>query len=73
MASGTVTAKPERGGKPQPGEARERKPSRLRWLPGTRLGRLIIALNVLGLAVLIAGALVLNSCARGWSTPASTA
>ena len=34
-------------------------------LPGTRLGRLIIALNVLGLAVLIAGALVLNELRRG--------
>jgi two-component system, OmpR family, sensor histidine kinase ChvG len=65
MASGTVTAKPERGGKPRPQEARERKPSRLRWLPGTRLGRLIIALNVLGLAVLIAGALVLNELRQG--------
>src|SRR5690242_19876268 len=35
------------------------------WLPGTRLGRLIIALNVLGLAILIAGALVLNELRRG--------
>jgi two-component system sensor histidine kinase ChvG len=60
MASDTVTAKPDRGRKP--GGVR---PSRFRWLPGTRLGRLIIALNVLGLAVLIAGALVLNELRQG--------
>ena len=34
--------------------------SRLRWLPGSRLGRLILALNLLGLAILIGGALVQN-------------
>jgi two-component system sensor histidine kinase ChvG len=34
-------------------------------LPGSRLGRLIIALNLLGLAVLIVGALVLNELRRG--------
>lgn len=55
MASGTDTAKAERG----------RRPSRFRWLPGSRLGRLIIVLNVLGLAILIAGALVLNELRRG--------
>jgi two-component system sensor histidine kinase ChvG len=55
MASATDTAKPERA----------RKPARFRWLPGTRLGRLIIALNVLGLAILIGGALVLNELRRG--------
>jgi two-component system sensor histidine kinase ChvG len=60
MASGTDTAKPDRGAQP-----RARRPSRLRWLPGTRLGRLIIALNVLGLAILIAGSLVLNELRRG--------
>jgi two-component system sensor histidine kinase ChvG len=60
MASATGTAKPDRGAK-----ARDRRPSRLRWLPGTRLGRLIIALNVLGLAILIAGSLVLNELRRG--------
>ena len=36
-----------------------------RMPPGSRLGRLIIALNLLGLAVLIAGALVLNELRRG--------
>ncbi|MDB5424234.1 MAG: sensor histidine kinase, partial [Phenylobacterium sp.] len=60
MASDTDTAKPEQGPKP-----RERRPSRLSWLPGSRLGRLIVALNVLGLAVLIVGALVLNELRRG--------
>ena len=39
--------------------------SRFRWLPGSRLGRLILALNLLGLAILIGGALVLNELRRG--------
>jgi two-component system, OmpR family, sensor histidine kinase ChvG len=55
MASDTDTARPER--KP--------RRSRFRWLPGSRLGHLIIALNVLGLTILIAGALVLNELRRG--------
>jgi two-component system sensor histidine kinase ChvG len=55
MASATATAKPEPA-----------RPRRTGWrLPGSRLGRLIIALNLLGLAVLIAGALVLNELRRG--------
>src|SRR5215472_5267927 len=54
MASATDTARPERGRRRRRG-----------WLPGTRLGRLIVALNVLGLAILIAGALVLNELRRG--------
>jgi two-component system sensor histidine kinase ChvG len=58
-----IRAKPAR----QADEAPERtvKPSRLRWLPGSRLARLIVVLNVLGLAILIAGALVLNELRRG--------
>ena len=36
-----------------------------RFLPGSRLGQLIIALNLLGLAILISGALVLNELRRG--------
>ena len=36
MASATDTAKPER----------KRRSYRSRWLPGSKLGRLIIALNV---------------------------
>ena len=55
MASAIDTAKADRGP----------RPSRFRWLPGSRLGRLIIALNALGLAVLIMGALVLNELRRG--------
>ncbi|WP_395672951.1 stimulus-sensing domain-containing protein [Phenylobacterium sp.] len=55
MASATDTARAER---PQ-------RRSRLAWLPGTRLGRLIIGLNVLGLAILVGGALVMNELRRG--------
>ncbi len=59
MASATAIAKPEPAGE---------KPER-RWrLPGSRLGRLIIALNLLGLAILIGGALVLNELRRGLIT-----
>jgi two-component system, OmpR family, sensor histidine kinase ChvG len=54
MASATDTAKADR--------RRRRFAS---WLPGTRLGRLIVALNLLGLAILVAGALVLNELRRG--------
>ncbi|MFN3521246.1 MAG: stimulus-sensing domain-containing protein [Phenylobacterium sp.] len=55
MASDTDTAKARRGP----------RPSRMRWLPGSRLGRTIIALNMLALAVLVSGALVLNELRRG--------
>ena len=52
MASDTATARPE--------------PRRIRrWLRGSKLGRLIVALNLLGLAILIAGALILNEFRRG--------
>ena len=57
MASAIATAKPD------PGETA--KALRRRWLPGSRLGRLIIALNLIGLAILIVGALVLNEFRRG--------
>lgn len=54
MASDTATANPEP-------EARPR-----RWWPqGSRLGRLIIALNLLSLAILVGGALTLNEMRRG--------
>jgi two-component system sensor histidine kinase ChvG len=53
MASATATARPEK--RTAKGTAERR-----RWLPGSKLGRLIIALNLIGLAVLIVGALVLN-------------
>ncbi len=52
MASATDTGKPE-----------PRRPSRF-W-PGSKLGRLIVFLNVLGLTVLVAGALILNELRRG--------
>lgn len=40
---------------------------RRRWWspPGSRLGRLIVGLNLLGLAILVGGALVLNELRRG--------
>lgn len=71
MASATAIAKAEDdepdllGERPPPAR---RPRSRLRpalRLPGTRLGRLIIGLNLIGLLVLIAGALVLNELRRG--------
>jgi two-component system sensor histidine kinase ChvG len=71
MASATDTARAERRAASRQAtaeQAAERPASRrqrFNWLPGTRLGRLIIALNVLGLAILIAGALVLNELRRG--------
>jgi two-component system sensor histidine kinase ChvG len=56
MASATATAKPEAADAERP----------RRWsLPGSRLGRLIIVLNLLGLTILIIGALVLNELRRG--------
>ena len=58
MASAIATAKPE---KTTARGAVERR----RWLPGSRLGRLIIALNLVGLLILIVGALVLNEFRRG--------
>lgn len=56
MASATDTAK---------ADGRESRRSRLRWLPGSRLGRIIIGLNVIGVLVLVSGALVLNELRRG--------
>ena len=52
MASATATEKAE----PRP---------RWRLWLGSRLGRLIVVLNLLGLAILIAGALILNELGRG--------
>ncbi|HLZ83465.1 MAG TPA: stimulus-sensing domain-containing protein [Caulobacteraceae bacterium] len=65
MASATATAKPDRGGGGRGEDSRAPRLSRFRWLPGTRLGRLIIALNFSGLVILIAGALVLNELRQG--------
>jgi two-component system sensor histidine kinase ChvG len=52
MASATATAKADAG----PGKG---------FLPSSRLGRLIIFLNMLGLVILIAGALILNQLRSG--------
>lgn len=56
MASATATVKPE---------ARPGRKSRPWIVPGSRLGRLIILLNLLGLMILIGGALVLNELSQG--------
>ena len=56
MASATATASPE---------PVERAQGRRWTLPGSRLGRLIVALNLLGLTILIGGALVLNETRQG--------
>ena len=50
------TAKPEAGPEPR---------RRFTWPRGSRLGRLIITLNVLALAIVIVGALVLNELRSG--------
>ena len=52
MASDTATAKADT------------RPKRRFW-PGSRLGQLIVVLNLLGLAILIAGVLILNEMRRG--------
>ena len=55
MASDTATASPE-----------PEAPARRWFIPkGSRLGRLIIALNLLSLAILVGGALTLNEMRRG--------
>jgi len=55
MASDTATASPD-----------PEAPARRWFLPrGSRLGRLIIALNLLSLAILVGGALTLNEMRRG--------
>jgi two-component system sensor histidine kinase ChvG len=55
MASDTAIASPDPGGSGK----------RRFWPEGSRLGRLIIALNLLSLAILIGGALTLNEMRRG--------
>jgi len=52
MASATATEKADQR-------------ARRRFWPASRLGRLIFALNLLGLAILIAGTLILNELRRG--------
>lgn len=66
MASATATGNPEPSGEREGGAVgRPRRRSRYRGLPGSRLGRLILALNLLGLAVIIGGSLVLNEVRQG--------
>ncbi|HEY3947879.1 stimulus-sensing domain-containing protein, partial [Phenylobacterium sp.] len=72
MASDTATANPDPDASDQgveglgaTGTEDRRKRPRRTWLPGSRLGRLIIALNIIGLAVLITGVLVLDARRQG--------
>jgi two-component system sensor histidine kinase ChvG len=70
MASATDTASPDQPAPDRQDSGRaelEKRAARRRYrgLPGSRLGRLILALNLLGLAILVSGALVLNELRRG--------
>jgi two-component system sensor histidine kinase ChvG len=69
MASDTAIANPEATSDTARGATRPRRapitPTRGIWPFGSRLGRLIIALNLLGLAILVGGALVLNEFRQG--------
>ena len=67
MESAIATAK-SRDAIPRSVRARRRPSSAPRWAApflGSRLGRTIIALNVLGLLVLVSGALILNQVRGG--------
>src|SRR5450432_1752548 len=68
MVSDTVTAnhrlKARRADR-KPAEGRTAASRRGGWPLGSRLGRLIIILNFLGLAILVGGALVLNELRQG--------
>jgi len=66
MASVTVTANPDLDA--DASTERVRGARRGVWPLGSRLGRLIVILNILGLAILIGGALVLNELRRGLVT-----
>jgi len=63
MASAIDTAKPE--GRRDLGAAAGRFVRPWPLWPGSRLGRLIIGLNLLGLAILIVGALAMNELSKG--------
>ncbi|MGH6986569.1 MAG: stimulus-sensing domain-containing protein [Caulobacteraceae bacterium] len=68
MALDTATAKPEKSvtDAPDPRRARRREGVSAKvWPLGSRLGRLIVVLNLLGLAILIGGSLVLNELRQG--------
>jgi two-component system, OmpR family, sensor histidine kinase ChvG len=63
MASAIDTAKPE--GRREVGTAGGRLGRLGSMWPGSRLGRLIVGLNLLGLAILIVGALAMNELSKG--------
>jgi two-component system sensor histidine kinase ChvG len=65
MASGTATASPDGGPRATARERSHLRTGRGVWPLGSRLGRLIIILNLLGLAILVGGALVLNEFRQG--------
>jgi two-component system sensor histidine kinase ChvG len=65
MASATATEKPDRRWFGKAGVQAAERNGRRRWLPGSRLGRLIIALNLVGLVILIVGVMVLNEFRQG--------
>ncbi|HEX4741138.1 MAG TPA: ATP-binding protein [Caulobacteraceae bacterium] len=70
MASATDTASPDArltAARPVASrvQGRRRDPRRVGWPLGSKLGRLIIVLNLLGLAVIIGGALILNELRQG--------
>lgn len=56
---------PDRQAGLESGQGQRPSKGRRKLIPGSRLGGLIIALNLLGLAILIGGALVLNEMRRG--------
>ncbi len=62
MASATATAKSDGERRP---ERFAKRPVRGAWPIGSRLGRLIVTLNLLALIILVGGALVLNELRRG--------
>jgi two-component system sensor histidine kinase ChvG len=65
MVSGTVTASPEARLNAGARTTQRGRSRRGGWPLGSRLGRLIVILNVLGLAILIGGALILNELRQG--------
>jgi len=66
MASAIDTAKPDGRRKLGAIGARlARRPESWPMWPGSRLGRLIVGLNLLGLAILIVGALAMNELSKG--------
>jgi two-component system sensor histidine kinase ChvG len=73
MALAIDTANPDHENRPETGgitksrrkASRRPEPRRGGWALGTRLGRTIIVLNLLGLVVLIGGALALNNSRQG--------